>query len=225
MASRPMPEPPRASTLEMIADLLSQHGSASNSYAQKIATHYPAMVDADVLDAAQHFALIYGQRPGVIVTARNANFAHPMLTDWFDQAIPAFTQERLFLTQLLASIGPFPAGASKAPKQLAVEEHRRIVATLAASTREGCAFGAAAALVLDWPLIRQILDRAALLFGMTAPTNMLPSKGETLGVINRFENPARSRAILFGLRQLLEQHSAIWAMLATRSATRQKEAD
>lgn len=89
------------------------------------------------------------------------------------------------------------------------------------SERDGCALGAATALVGDWWPIRRLLDRAASRCGTDVPAPSLPDENSVIDVIERStETPSSSRALAFGGEQLLLQHRALFDLLEARAAAR-----
>ncbi|MBD3783838.1 MAG: MFS transporter [Micrococcales bacterium] len=97
---------------------------------------------------------------------------------------------------------------------------RHALEMLARSERRGCALGAAAALVLDWRAIRNVVDAAAQRFGVTLTPPALPSMRQTMGMMQTIDSPAVERAMLFGAQQLLIQHRGLWDLLEARSGAR-----
>ncbi|WP_375427880.1 DUF6975 family protein, partial [uncultured Sphingomonas sp.] len=89
------------------------------------------------------------------------------------------------------------------------------------SDRVGVATGAAAALALEWPAIRAVIDRAADAYGLALPPPALPGADGTAAVLERLDDGASvRRAMLFGARALLDQHRALWSLLEARSLAR-----
>src|SRR3546814_5470534 len=89
---------------------------------------------------------------------------------------------------------------------------------LAQSDRRGCAMGAAIALVLDWRAVRHVLDIAAIRVGLEPHLCDLPDRAATLEVAGQIGgDDAIDRAILFGTRQLLNQHRGLWDVLQARA--------
>jgi hypothetical protein len=93
--------------------------------------------------------------------------------------------------------------------------------TLATSERQGCALGAATALVGDWWPIRRLLDRAAARVGTESPAPSLPDEASVVEVIGHASNgPSSERALAFGGEQLLLQHRALFDLLEARAEAR-----
>ncbi|MFL6764736.1 MAG: DUF6975 family protein, partial [Sphingomicrobium sp.] len=93
--------------------------------------------------------------------------------------------------------------------------------TLATSERNGCALGAATALVGDWWPIRRLLDRAAARVGTEWPAPSLPDESSVVAIIEQgTDTPASARALAFGGEQLLLQHCALLDLLEARAEAR-----
>jgi hypothetical protein len=89
------------------------------------------------------------------------------------------------------------------------------------SERNGCALGAATALVGDWWPVRRLLDRAAARAGTEAPAPSLPDEASVVQIIDRgSETSASARALAFGGEQLLLQHRALFDLLEARAEAR-----
>ena len=89
------------------------------------------------------------------------------------------------------------------------------------SERDGCALGAATALVGDWWPVRRLLDRAAARVGTEAPAPSLPDEASVVAIIDRgADTPASARALAFGGEQLLLQHRALFDLLEARAEAR-----
>jgi hypothetical protein len=114
---------------------------------------------------------------------------------------------------------PSTPGAAETETSLVAARHA--LETLANSERNGCALGAATALVGDWWPIRRLLDRAASRLGTESPAPSLPDEASVIEVIERgTEAPASARALAFGGEQLLLQHRALFDLLEARAEAR-----
>ena len=92
---------------------------------------------------------------------------------------------------------------------------------LAQSDRRGCALGTAVTMVLEWDAIRAILDAGALRLGIEPPTCRLPTRNDTLKLLDALPEPERiSRAMMFGASQLVGQHRGMWDLLEARAEIR-----
>jgi hypothetical protein len=89
------------------------------------------------------------------------------------------------------------------------------------SERDGCALGAATALVCDWWPVRRLLDRAAARVGTEAPAPSLPDEASVVEIVDRAAiSPGSARALAFGGEQLLLQHRALFDLLEARAEAR-----
>jgi hypothetical protein len=89
------------------------------------------------------------------------------------------------------------------------------------SERDGCALGAATALVGDWWPIRRLLDRAASRCGTDVPAPSLPDEASVIEIIEQATGTSpTARALAFGGEQLLLQHRALFDLLEARAAAR-----
>jgi hypothetical protein len=93
---------------------------------------------------------------------------------------------------------------------------------LAQSERNGCALGAAVAVVLDWAEMRIALDAAARRFGVEAPPYRAADRAGIAALADSFGAAlAAQRAMLFGAEQILHQHRGLWDLLEARHEARQ----
>jgi hypothetical protein len=89
------------------------------------------------------------------------------------------------------------------------------------SERDGCALGAATALVCDWWPVRRLLDRAAARAGSEAPAPSLPDESSVVAIVDSAATtPGSARALSFGGEQLLLQHRALFDLLEARAEAR-----
>ena len=92
---------------------------------------------------------------------------------------------------------------------------------LAQSERNGCALGAAMAVVLDWAGVRIALDAAARRFGVDVPAYQAADRDGIATLADGFaQAPAAQRALLFGAEQILLQHRGLWDLLEARHGAR-----
>jgi hypothetical protein len=92
---------------------------------------------------------------------------------------------------------------------------------LAQSERRGCALGAAMALIIDWVVIRGVLDCAAKRFGVEAPVSRLLDTAPVRALADQSDGkPAVTRALLFGAEQVALQHRGLWDLLEARQQAR-----
>jgi len=102
-----------------------------------------------------------------------------------------------------------------------LRNQRHALEMLAQSERNGCALGAAMALVIDWAAVRRVLNVAASRFGVEPPEFQLSDEG-TLRELAELTNssPSLSRALLFGAQQIALQHHGLWGLLEARQEAR-----
>jgi hypothetical protein len=141
--------------------------------------------------------------------------------DWLARASESFERERLYLVRLTSAVGPLPSTPGAAETEASLVAARHALETLAMSERNGCALGAATALVGDWWPIRRLLDRAATRVGTESPAPSLPDEVSVVAIIQQgTEAPASARALAFGGEQLLLQHRALFDLLEARAEAR-----
>lgn len=174
----------------------------------------------DLSDAVHLLCNIHGRYPGLIEIALQRS-PKGEAQSWLTRASEAFERERLYLVRLTAAIGPMPSTPGAAETESSLVAARHALETLALSERNGCALGAATALVGDWWPIRRVLDRAAARVGLECPAPSLPDEASIIEVIERAsDTPASERALAFGGEQLLLQHRALLDLLEARAAAR-----
>ena len=176
-------------------------------------------VPRNMSDAVHALCSVHGDHPGMIADVL-ANAVQPEAQDWL-AAAAGFVDERTYLAQLTAAVGPLPSTPGQAETESALVGERHALEMLARSERRGCATGAVAALLLDWGAIRVMLDIAAERFGLAVPEATFPSDVDTEAVIAALgTSPGVQRAILFGAQQLFAQHRGLWSLLEARASAR-----
>jgi len=174
----------------------------------------------DLADAVHLLCSLHGRYPGLIEMALQRCPKGPV-QDWLARASEAFERERLYLVRLTSAVGPLPSTPGAAETESSLVAARHALETLAMSERNGCALGAATALVGDWWPIRRLLDRAAARVGTESPAPSLPDEASVVAVIDLgSESVAGSRALAFGGEQLLLQHRALFDLLEARADAR-----
>jgi hypothetical protein len=174
----------------------------------------------DLADAVHLLCSVHGRHPGLIELAcgRSPDSAAEA---WLTQAAEDFDHERLFLVRLAAAVGPLPSTPGAAETEASLQAQRHALETLATAERHGCALGAAAALVADWPPIRHVLERAAVRAGIDHRLPALPERSSIAQVVDTVSGGiAASRALVFGAEQLLLQHRALFDLLEARASAR-----
>lgn len=204
---------------DLLAALARHEGSASHSYATtKIASGRHAA--RDLADAVHYLCTLHGRHPGVVDLAASRSVP-PALGDWADAAVAGFARERAYLTRLVVAAGPLPSTPGQAESESAVIGQRHALEMLAKSDRAGCALGAAMALVLDWQVIRRVLDAAAKRFSVDVPVCLLPFAEDTGEAATALASEPRvDRALMFGAQQILIQQRGLWDLLEARQQAR-----
>lgn len=219
MASRAMEDKATGGLSAVIIALAAEDGSAAHGYANGEDLLRGRHATRNLADAIHHFGYLHGRHPGVVASALPKT--PDLAADWFRAAVDGFDQERAFLTKLVVAVGPTPSTPGQAECEAALTGQHHALEMLSHSDRLGCAFGAAAALVLDWAAIRTVMDRAAERFGLIPPRCDLPCAEETAAAIRAVASgPGPERALSFGAQQLLAQHRGLWDLLESRQAAR-----
>jgi hypothetical protein len=190
-------------------------------------THLAALLEAagpeaarDISDAVHLLCSLHGRYPGLMEIALQ-RCPKGAVREWLSRASDAFERERLYLVRLTAAVGPLPSTPGSAQTEASLVAARHALETLANSERDGCAIGAATALVGDWWPIRRLLDRAAARVGNEAPAPSLPDEMSIVAVLDHASrSPASARALAFGGEQLLLQHRALFDLLEARASAR-----
>src|SRR5437868_8448514 len=174
----------------------------------------------DLSDAVHLLCNLHGRYPGLIELALQ-HCPSGSAQGWLARASEGFERERLYVVRLTSAVGPLPSTPGAAETEATLVAARHALETLAMSERDGCALGAATALVGDWWPIRRLLDRAATRAGVESPAPSLPDEASVVAIIeNGAEAPASSRALAFGGEQLLLQHRALFDLLEARAEAR-----
>jgi hypothetical protein len=204
----------------MLGVLFSANNSAQHGYLSSADLVSGRNVTRNLADIVHHLTLLHGRQPGVVDHAA-LHTAQPVVREWLLEASTAFVRERSYLTKLTVAIGPLPSTPGQAETESAVLAQRHALEMLAQSDRIGCAFGAAASLVLDWANARTVLDSAAKRLGVESPECLLPCTEMTHDAATALaETPAIERALSFGAQQLLNQHRGLWDLMQARQIAR-----
>mgnify|MGYP003582232042 CR=1 FL=1 len=208
---------------QILEAVVAADGTAGHGYASGARASFgpnATLSLPDLADGAYYLCLLHGRHPGVIDHAATRS-ADNAARGWLIQAADAFARERAYLTQVTVAVGPAPSTAGQSDCETVVSQQRHALDMLAQSDRRGCAMGAAIALVLDWRAVRHILDIAAIRVGLEPHVCDLPDRAATLEVAREIGgDDAIDRAILFGARQLLNQHRGLWDVLQARAKIR-----
>lgn len=192
-------------------------GSASHPYVGSGELRDGAGAISNLADAIHHLCLLHGRLPGVIDLALERSPIDAMA--WMMSATAAFAEERALLTRLVVAAPPLPSTPGQAECEAAVLAQRHALEMLATSERAGCAMGAALALMLDWHVVRGVLNLAADRLGVTAEPCRLPTRAAIGDFASRVA-PQLERAVGFGAGQLFHQQRGLWDLLECREQAR-----
>jgi hypothetical protein len=171
-------------------------------------------------DAVHFICMLHGRHPGVVDHASN-RCVDTAARLWLEASATAFAAERDFLTRLAAAAGPIPSTPGGAATESTVLSQRHAIEMLAQSERNGCAVGAAIAVILDWSAVRPVLDAAARRFGADATAPGLSAPSSISAFATSFASGAAiERAALFGAEQIAVQHHGLWDLLEARQQAR-----
>jgi hypothetical protein len=213
--AQPDAMPPRS-----LEAALAQGTSDSHVFVARLADRVAPARAVDLADAAHFLCLLHGRYPGLIDYAATRT-ADPHVGKWLARACEAFVGERALLTKLTVAAGPITSTPGQDKCTPAIINLRGALNALSQSDRQGCALGAAFALVIDWVMIREVLDVIGQRTGLDPRPCGLPSREETLQLAAELgSNRTIGRAIGFGASQMLVQHRNFWDMLAERAELR-----
>jgi hypothetical protein len=209
-----------ASVAEAQLARVASEGCARHSWLNALLESSGRHWGRDLADAVHLLCSLHGRYPGLIEIALQ-RCPKGVVQEWLSRASDSFERERLYLVRLTAAVGPLPSTPGAAETEASLVAARHALETLAMSERDGCALGAATALVGDWWPIRRLLDRAAARVGIESPAPSLPDEASVIGAIHAgSESPASARALAFGGEQLLLQHRALLDLLEARASAR-----
>ena len=209
----------QAGAWSLVVRLGDADGSATHPYLTRLANGDASA--RDLSDAVHALCAVHGHQPGV-ADAALACCVQPDACAWLEAVADGFVAERAYLAGLAAAVGPIPSTPGQAQSEAAMIGERHALDMLARSDRRGCATGAVAALVADWPAIRSVLDRAAHRFGADRAPNALPIEADTATCIAMLGgSPGVERAITFGAQQLFAQHRGLFDLLEARASARE----
>jgi hypothetical protein len=195
-------------------------GCARHAYLNRLLEASGPHSGRDLADAVHLLCSLHGRYPGLIEIALQ-RCPKGETQSWLARASEAFERERLYLVRLTAAVGPVPSTPGSAQTESSLLAARHALETLATSERDGCALGAATALVGDWWPIRRLLDRAAARASIDTPSPSLPDEASVIEVVERTStSPVSARALAFGGEQLLLQHRALFDLLDARAEAR-----
>ena len=200
---------------DLVARLAAADGAASHPFHARLIA--PRANARDLGDTVHALCAIHGQHPNLIELVASQAASSPA-SGWLERAVAGFAIERTLLAQLTAAAGPLPSTPGQAQTATALTQERHALEMLARSERTGVGLGAAAALVLDWQAMRQVLAAAADRFGVALPPCALPDLADTADALDA--SPAAERAVGFGAQQLFAQHRGLLGLLEARASAR-----
>lgn len=209
---------PRAG--ELLLSSAAAQGSAAHAYLTSEDLLSGREAPRNLADAVHFLAALHGRYPGVVDHATN-RCVDPLVRGWFNDATYSFAAERAYLARLAVAAGPLPSTPGAADSAGAVLGQRHALEMLSQSERNGCAVGAALAVVLDWSAIRSVLDAAGRRFGVDAPAWPFADATAIADLADGFAaTPSLQRALLFGAEQVVIQHFGLWDLLEARGQAR-----
>lgn len=220
MASNRSVEQKQLSVAEAQLARVAGEGCARHSYLNSLLEAGGPHSGRDLADAVHLLCSLHGRYPGLIELALQ-RCPKGAVRDWLNRASDGFERERLYLVRLTSAVGPLPSTPGAAETEASLVAARHALETLAMSERDGCALGAATALVGDWWPVRRLLDRAAARAGNDAPAPSLPDETSVVAIVDQAaQSPGSARALAFGGEQLLLQHRALFDLLEARAEAR-----
>jgi len=199
---------------------VADQGSAAHPYIDSPRLVRGGEASRNLADVVHLLSVLHGLQPGVV------DHAAEVTTDsssrgWLRAVADRFMEERAFLARLAVAVGPLPSTPGAGDSDMVLQGQRHAVLMLSQSERQGCALGAAAALLLDWQSIRSVLDIAADRFGVALPSTPFISPADVRAAIDAAaRSPSAERALLFGAEQILVQHYGLWDLLEARQQAR-----
>lgn len=205
---------------DLLAQLVAREGTAGHLYAASVELLSGKFATRNLADTVHYLCTLHGRHPGVVDHAATRTAADAA-RQWALAAVDGFAVERAFLTRLVVAAGPLPSTPGQAQAEAAVVSQRHALEMLAQSDRNGCAVGAALALVMDWRAIRKLLDVAGERLGVPVPDCMLPDWDACQALWAALaESQPVERAMMFGGQQLIGQHRGLWDLLEARQLAR-----
>jgi hypothetical protein len=205
---------------DLLLGCVAAQGSAAHAYLKSDALLSGADAARNLADAVHFMGALHGRYPGVVDHASNRCIDAEART-WFGEATYAFAAERAYLARLAVAAGPLPSTPGSADSEGAVLGQRHAMEMLSQSERNGCALGAAMAVVIDWRAIRAVLDAAAQRFGVESPAWAFDDATAIRDLADAFAaTPGIQRAMLFGAEQVVVQHFGLWDLLEARAEAR-----
>ncbi len=211
-------EAARTGTLLLAA--VAERGSFAHRWSRSDSLTRDGECARNLADLLHVLCILHGRYPGIVDHAAG-RVIEPAPRAWLADAAYGFAGERAYLARLAVAAGPVPSTPGGAASDAAVFSQRHAIEMLAQSERQGCALGAAMAVVLDWAAIRFALDAAAARYGIEAPAYAAADADRIVEVADGFGAAgAPRRAMMFGAEQILIQHYGLWDLLESRAAAR-----
>jgi hypothetical protein len=220
MASASVETAKRPSAGQQLLAAASEHGTAAHPYTKGESLLRGPDSARNLADLIHFLCTLHGRYPGVIDHAAS-RVTQPDARAWLADASHAFAGERAYLARLAVAAGPVPSTPGAGDSDTAVLSQRHAIEMLSQSERNGCAIGAAMAVILDWGEIRRALDCAARRFGVEAPRFAAADPATIAHVADASAaEPNIQRALCFGAQQILVQHHGLWDLLESRAQAR-----
>ena len=194
-------------------------GAATHGHGRKQLACNAHDMTRDVADFVHLLCFLHGRHP-TLVDAATARVPQGPQREWVLRASDAFEAERLAVVGLVSQVGPIPSTPGAAATETVVQAQRHAIETLAASERNGCALGAAAALLTDWTPFRALLDMVAARLSVDVPARKLPDAAHQEALVATVHGAGAQRAFTFGVDQLLAQHRGLFDLLEARASAR-----
>ena len=220
MASASLGTAGSAPTGKQLLACVAAQGSVAHPYSSSAELLGGRFATRNLADAVHFLCTLHGRYPGVIDHAANRT-PDPEALKWLPAAIDAFAAERLYLTKLTVAAGPLPSTPGAGDSGAVVLAQRHAIEMLSQSERDGCALGAALALIADWATIRSLLDTAAERLSIEVRPCKLPAAADVQAIADGAATSAAvQRAMLFGAQQIMMQHHGLWDLLEARQQAR-----
>jgi hypothetical protein len=220
MASAPVESTGGAQPGSLLFACVAEHGSASHPYLGSDELLRGPYASRNLADLVHLLCALHGRHPGIVDHAANRT-VEPLARSWFTHALDGFTLERSFLARLAVAVGPLPSTPGSSDNDAVLRAQHHAIMMLAQSERDGCALGAAMALVIDWATLRTILTIAANRFGVEPPDYHLTDGEMMRQLADGFDSrPPVVRAMLFGAQQVALQHRGLCELLDARQQAR-----
>jgi hypothetical protein len=220
MNGQAQPRVTERTALSALLALVANDGSASHRHLGSDAMFKGPEAARTAADAIHHFALLHARHPGVVDHAVERT-ADPQARPVIAEMASAFAVERAALAKLVVAVGPLPSTPGHADAESAVLAQHHAIDMLARSDRNGCATGAALALIVDWAAVRPLMEDVAGRLGLEIEASQLSGSDALLAALDPVEfGMAAERAMMFGAQQIVAQHRGLWDLLEARAIAR-----